>query len=91
MARGKKGGNKPSRPKFANAVKHTPPKGGDLKSGGTAKLGRTMDVKAHPSHPGQKFVAARGRASGTKVADAALVGPKKAHMKKADAKKKRGD
>lgn len=57
-------------------------------AGGTSKLGRTMEVKAHPSHPSTKFVAARGRASGTRVPDAAMIGAKKHVLKKADAKKK---
>ena len=85
----------PSAPKFAKAVKKTASgRGGAddaLKAGGTASLGRTMNVKAHPSHPSMKFVAPRGPASGKRVPDAALVGAKKHVMKKADAKKKRGD
>ena len=82
----------PSNPKYASAVKKEMGKGGDdMKPGGDASLGRTMNVKAHPSHPSTKFVAPRGRASGSNVADKALIGAKKPHMKKADAKKKRGE
>ena len=58
------------------------------KAGGSSKLGRTMEVKAHPSHPSMKFVAPKGRASGQRVPDAAMIGAKKHVMKKADSKKK---
>lgn len=83
----------PSNPKYAGAVKkETRSKAGDdMKAGGTSMLGRTLNVKAHPSHPSVAFAGPRGRASGAKVADKALVGAKKPAMKKADAKKKRGD
>jgi hypothetical protein len=38
------------------------------------KLGRTMFVKGHPSHPGMDFVSARGGSKGTKpVKDEKMV------------------
>ena len=85
----------PSNPKFAKAVKKTMSSRGGQddahKAGGDASLGRTLNVKAHPSHPSTKFVAPRGRASGARVPNAAQVGAKKHAMKKADSKSKKTD
>ena len=84
----------PSNPKYAGAVKkQTGGHGADESKmhGGGPHIGRTIEVKAHPSHPGLEFVAPRGRASGKAVHDEALIGAKKHAMKKADAKKKGGE
>ena len=76
MAKSKKRGGLHNRAIRLSTMKKNPPSGGDgMKSGGTAKIGRTIEVKAHPSHPGLDFVAARGSKHGRSPSNKQLTGP----------------
>jgi hypothetical protein len=68
----RKQGNRALR--LSTMKKHGAGNGSDgLTHGGSAKIGRTIEVKGHPSHPGLDFVAPRGPAHGKKVPDKKLT------------------
>lgn len=93
---GKKQRSRPAQPKYKGAIKKE--FGGSAKSKSSpgaapdksrAHLGRTIEVKAHPSHPGVKFDKAHGTKHGMPVDDKMLVGPKSSLMKKQAGDKKK--
>jgi hypothetical protein len=95
----KKMRSRPAQPKYKSAIKK---EYGSNTTGGKqpgaapetsrAHLGRTLNEKAHPSHPSVNFAAAHGTKHGAPVADKMLVGPKSSLMKKqrTDKKKAKG-
>lgn len=87
MAKGKKKGGLHNRAVRLSTMKKHPPKSAGGAHGGTGKIGRTIIEKAHPSHPGMEFVAARGPAHGKKPSDKALVGPQERRAKRKEKKK----
>lgn len=96
MAAKKSARSRPAQPKYKSAIKKefgqpskakSSPEAAPDKS--RAHLGRTINVKAHPSHPSVKFDKAHGPKHGRPVDDKMLVGPKSALMKKESTDKKK--
>lgn len=98
MAAAKKSRSRPAQPKYKSAIKKEFGGGKKAATPGAAPdksrahLGRTLEVKAHPTHPSVKFDKAHGSKHGQPIDAKMLVGPKSSLMKKqaTDKKKAKG-